>query len=104
MSNRPECDECRAILDEFRSALDEIRVSQKLGEEMRARGEAFLRMLGGDENDAEIAEEIIGKFRPRLFGPPQPDESRPLYPKLHNAALRMSEHRLRTGHKILSTK
>jgi hypothetical protein len=103
MSNRPECEECRAILDEFLNALDEIRVSQKLGDEMRARGEAFLRMLGGDENDAQLAEEILGKFRPRPFGPLQPDESSVLHPKLHDAARRMSEHRLRTGHKVLST-
>jgi hypothetical protein len=104
MSNRPECEECRALLDEFLSALDEIRVSKKLGDEMRARGEAFLRMLGGDENDAQLAEEIVGKFRPQLFGPPEPNESRPLHPRLQDAARRMSEHRLRTGHNILSTK
>jgi hypothetical protein len=90
MNNRAECDECRAILDELIRDLAKVQASPKLRDELRARCEALLGMMGGTEEGFEHAERVLGKFQ---FGPQRPG--------LTDAIQTMHEHQLRTGHNVL---
>jgi hypothetical protein len=90
-----QCDECRAIIEEFLSVLAQVRASPKLKDELRARCEALLGMIGGTEEDLERAEGVLGKFQ---IGPQRPGLLRT------DVFRRMYEHGTRTGHAPLFRK
>jgi hypothetical protein len=96
MSNRAECDECRAIVEELRGAFAEVQASPKLRDELRVDCQAVFGVLGGAEEDPERVEEVIAKFQ---FRPGTDTECRT--PRIRDAFRKMGNHCLRTGHGIL---
>jgi hypothetical protein len=90
-----QCDECRAIIEEFSRMLAEVRASPKLRDELRAAYEAMSGMRGGTEEDVERAEGVLGKFQ---IGPQRPGLLRT------DVFSRMYEHGARTGHAPLFRK
>lgn len=105
MSDRAECDECRAIAEELSAAYAEVwmSITPEVRDAMLAARRAVLGMVGGAEEDAERAEEVLGKFQfrmqqpeslgPSLFGT---DLSR--HPRIRQAARRMFRHLAQSGH------
>ena len=86
MANRPNCEECQAILDELARAKAEMQSVPALRKKM----EAMYRMVGGTEEDVELAEEVLAKFRPQ--DPRQLGQSLTSHPKVQKALQRMVEH------------
>jgi hypothetical protein len=99
MADAPQCDECQAILDEFREALSEMPLQVK--DQLWSDREAFLKIIGGTEEDVERLEEADGKFRfPfQRSGRHVLPEGR--YPKIQHIFEKMTLHRFRTGHSRL---
>ena len=98
MSDPTQCDECQAILEEFRSASTEIGASPKLREELRTDCEALLKMMEG--NEANIDEGIAKfQFRPQGLGAPEPPAYR--FPRIGHAVRKLLDHHVRTGHNIM---
>jgi hypothetical protein len=98
MSDPAHCNECEAILEEFRSAYAEIEASPELRDELRAAGDALKKMIGGTEEDAERADEVLGKYQFRAQYPGVLQDPEPQHPRIHDAFGRMFKHHGRTGH------
>ena len=102
MSDPARCDECKAILEEIRSAQRESRLSPKRSEELRAYFDSAQTMLAGT---GEGVDELLAKFpfRSQPLEPLRTPEDR--YPQLHNPTMfdaihKMLDHEARTGHKL----
>jgi hypothetical protein len=86
------CEECRAIAKELRNAFAEM--PPQLRDDFRADCDAFRRLIGETEEDAERVEGMVGGFgQSGWFELP---EGR--YPAIQNAFRRMVMNRFRTGH------
>jgi len=96
MRNPLQCIECEAILEELRDAFG--KTSPKLLDQYRAERDAFLKMIGGTEEDFERAEEVLGKPQFPIHSNGLFDALGGRYPKIQTAFCRMIVHRLRTGH------
>lgn len=101
-NNPVQCDECEAILDELRNAVAEM--SPDLRNRYQADREAFMKMIGGTEEDAERAEEAVGKFQFPFSRPGSHHLPEGRYPNIQNAIRKMVVHRFRTGHRTLFTR
>jgi hypothetical protein len=105
MSDPARCDECKAILEEIRSAMRSVQrksLSPERREEMRAYADAVLNMRTGSGEDVD---ELLAKFpfRPQQAGVGRLPED--WFPELHNATMldairKMLLHTARTGHKL----
>lgn len=89
----------RAAYQELLAFIGATRPS--LSEELRSANDAVIRMVGGTEEDAERAEEILRRLPPR--------HSRPggfavktayQFPRLRDVIERLVLHRARSGHVI----
>lgn len=96
--NSTSCDQCEAILREYRDAVAEM--PPDVQDQYRADRESFIGMIGGTEEDVERAEQVADSFRSPVAqpGPYLLPEVR--YPKIQNVFRRMMEHRFRSGHRI----
>ncbi len=92
MTNANPCEECQAIARELGDRFAEM--PRKLRDQYRAACEAFWRMIGGTEEDAERAEGMVGEFRQSAWSDPL--EGR--HSGIQKAFRRMVMHRFRTGH------
>jgi hypothetical protein len=99
MTNATQCAECEAILEEFRGALAEMS-PQRL-DELWSYRDAFMKMVGGTEEDAERLDEIADRFRPRFPGSPETLDRDGYYSKIHTALQKMLVHSFRSGHRGL---
>jgi len=108
MNDPVQCQECEAILDEFRHVVSEM--SPELRNQYQADREAFMKMIGGTAEDVERIEQAGERFRfpfqPRVpyerSGSHRLPEGR--YPEIQNVVRKMVVHRFRTGHMILFRK
>jgi hypothetical protein len=105
MANAPQCAECRSILDEFEDALAEVPPESSA--QLWSRRDAFMKLIGRTEEDAERLEELGGQhqFRPWLPGAFDEREryssiAHGRYPAIQNAFRKMLAHAFRTGHWI----
>jgi len=92
-----QCNECDAILREFRDARAEM--PPVLRDRYWAERNAFLKIIGGTEEDVERAENVAGNFPfPAQSGLHLPEGR---YPKIQTIFCRALVHRFRSGHTIL---
>ena len=91
-----QCDECRAILRDLDEAYSDTWTSA--AQEFQDAWVATYQMIGGAEQDAARAEELLSNF-------PDPirkfeNESAGGSLRIRGAFLRKLEHEARTGHKV----
>jgi hypothetical protein len=86
MTNPVHCDECQAIRRELTEAYAEEWASSD--KSTRDAWDAVYKMIGGTQEDAERAEELLPKaqFRDR--------------PRIRLVVQKMDEHMARTGHAV----
>jgi hypothetical protein len=88
MNNSAQCDECEAILEQFKDGWVEIR--ELLKDQCRYAASAGT----GDQLDG-LLNMYQFHFQPELKLP------EPKYPRIADAFRRMVEHQTRTGHNVL---
>ena len=123
MGNPYPCFECQAIVEEFTAACSAIEVSPllnpelcaayqellavlgagrpRVSDELQSAHDAVMRMVGGTEQDAERAEEMLRRLPPRRPNPAGISLA-PFYrfPRLRDVIHRLVLHRARTGHMV----
>ena len=94
--NARQCDQCRAILRDLDEAYSDAWTSA--AQEFQDAWVATYRMIGGAEQDAARAEELLSNFRDpfRKFE----SESAGGGLRIRDAFLRKLEHEARAGHKV----
>ncbi len=123
MGNPYLCFECQAIVEEFTAACSEIEASPMLNsdlraayqellafigatrpsfsDELRSANDAVTRMVGGTEEDAERAEELLRRLPPRDARPGgSAVKTAYQFPRLCDVIKRLEMHRARSGHVI----
>lgn len=101
MKKLADCEECRAILDEFRNSLDEV---ENFKEEQRANAETVQRLLT-DETEGwpppelqQQGSDFLEALHKQVDDPPFASRfSNPRYPKFAHAMQRMLAHYQRTA-------
>jgi hypothetical protein len=98
MATSDECDECRALAQDVRDAYADIWASSD--QAVRDAWLATHKMIGGTEEDAQRAEELLKalpqteRYDTRIPGLPL------VNPKLQEAFRNMAIHFARTGHTV----
>jgi hypothetical protein len=98
MANSGECDVCRALAQEIRDAYADLWAPSD--QAVRDAWLATHKMIGGTEEDAQRAEELLKalpqteRYNTRIPGFPL------VNPKLREAFLYMALHFARTGHTV----
>ena len=101
MGSAEECEECRAIAQDLRDAYADAWASSD--QAVRDAWLATRRMIGGTEEDAQRAEELLKalpqaeRYKARI-----PQSLSPDNPKYREALLNMFLHFARTGHRVPS--
>jgi len=96
------CQECHSIAEELAAAYADLWASSD-----QAFKEAWIatyKMIGGTEDDAERAEEILGGFRSDPLAKLNPDIHMGYAGagsvRIRDAVLRKCKHQVLTGHKV----
>ena len=105
MSEPAQCDECQAILEDIKKAIEEIkragresRLSPLQREDLRAFTGAPQEMLAGSGKGVDG---LLANFPFRPVRPPENRYSELLSnPAMFDAVRKMREHATRTGHKV----
>ena len=98
MTTAPQCDECRALLEEFRDALREM--SPEVTERFWSAREAFLKLIGGTEEDLEHLEESADKYQFRQPSAGSLPARDGYGSKIQSALGKMFAHCFRSGHRF----
>jgi hypothetical protein len=101
MGSAEECEECRAIAQDLRDAYADAWASSD--QPVRDAWLATRQMIGGTEEDAQRAEELL-KALPQAerYNVRIPQSLSPHNPKYREAILNMARHFARTGHRVRS--
>ena len=105
MSEPAQCDECQAILEDIKKAIEEIkrgvresRLPPLQREDLRAFTGALQEVLEGSGNGLDG---LLANFPFRPVRPPENRYSELLSnPAMFDAVRKMREHATRTGHKV----
>jgi hypothetical protein len=101
MGSADECDECRAIAQDLRDAYADAWASSD--QAVRDAWLATRKMIGGTEEDAQRAEELLKALPPaESYNARIPQSLSPDNPKYREALLNMFLHFARTGHRVPS--
>ena len=102
MKTLADCEECRAILEEFRNSLDEV---ESFKSELDANAETMRRFLTDEIQDwppqplQQDGGDFLEALHKELHVPPFASRfSNPRYPKFARAMQRMLAHYQRTAH------
>jgi len=101
MSEPAQCEECRAIVEELRTAARESPVDPKSSQELRAYGDALRKLRDGT---VEGVDELLARFpfRSQRLGPLKMPEYPELSPRRREVWRRLHEHQARTGHDVIA--
>jgi hypothetical protein len=101
MSEATQCEECKAIAEELRTAARESPVDPKRSEELRANADALRKLMAGTGKGVD---ELLARFpfRSQRLGPLKMPQYPELSPRLREVCRRMQEHEARTGHDAIA--
>ena len=96
VTDSAQCEECQTIREELGAALAEM--SPESAEQFWSDRSAFMKLIGGTEEDLEHIEDSSREYRFRVQFPVSLEAIEGRNPKIQSALRKMLVHRFRTGH------